>query len=85
MTGQRAEGAVIEIIERRAPDPNDLGIIVPDEIRINGQALLCPSDHPVKVHEVTIGDSDVVQVTLTLFARRVFIGTEDPTQPLIAE
>ena len=76
-------GAVIEIIEkRRTPNSPPPGgdVIIPNEIRINGQPLLTPKDHPVKVHEITIQGSDVVLVTLTLFARRVVIAAEDPEE-----
>lgn len=74
-----AEGAVIEIVERRSKHVDGpMGdIIIPDEIRINGQPLLCPTDHPVKVHEVTIGP-DAVLVTLTVFAKRIVVGVEEP-------
>ena len=70
-----AQGAVIEIVERvKTKDPN--GVVVPNEVRINGQALLCSADEPVVVHEVsTLGD-DLVYVTLTLIAKRVFVGQE---------
>jgi hypothetical protein len=68
------EAATIEIIERtNAPDP---GVIVPNEIRINGRPVLAPADNPVIVHELAISSDDVVMVTLTLFAKRVTIGTE---------
>lgn len=73
-----ARGAVIEIVERgRATDDTTGGsVIVPDEIRINGQALLSSGDHPVKVHDVEIEDRSLVYVTLTLLARRVVIAAE---------
>ncbi|MFF0588422.1 hypothetical protein ACFYWD_20895 [Streptomyces sp. NPDC003781] len=74
-----ARGAVIEIIERgRATDDTTGGsIVVPDEIRINGQALLASAEHPVKVHDVEIEDRSLVYVTVTLLARRVVIAAED--------
>jgi hypothetical protein len=73
-----ARGAVIEIVERgRATDDTTGGsVIVPDEIRINGQALLSSAEHPIKVHEVEIEDRSLVYVTLTLLARRVVIAAE---------
>lgn len=78
----RTLGAVIEIIERRktARDPDSIGddIIVPNDIRINGQSLLCSADDPVIVHEVTTNSEQPVKVTLTLFARRVLIDVEEP-------
>lgn len=74
-------GAVIEVVEkRREPiNPNstfDGQIIVPNEIRINGQPLLAPADSPVKVHEIELKEHGAVLVTLTLFARRVSMTTE---------
>lgn len=66
------EAATIEIIEYTDdPDPK---VIIPNEIRINGKSVLAPADHPVIVHQVTAGGGDVVQVTLTLFAKRVTFG-----------
>lgn len=79
-----ARGAVIEIVERRhEPDTGSVedSTVVPDQIRLNGQPLLCSADHPVTVHGITIPNRDVVLVTLTVFARRVVIGTEDATAP----
>lgn len=65
--------AVIEIVERtNDPDPK---VIVPNEIRINGTPVLAPADHPVEVHGITMG-MDVVQVTLTLFAKRITVAPE---------
>ena len=67
-------GAFIEIIERStAEDPE---VIIPNEVRINGQSLYCSADDPITVHEVsTLGDH-VVRVTLTLLAKRVVIEHE---------
>jgi flagellar biosynthesis component FlhA len=70
----KPQGAVIEIIEKN--QPNELGVVVPQEIRINGQPLLSSSEYPIKVHEIELNDGDLVLVTLTLFARRVSIGYE---------
>jgi hypothetical protein len=76
-------GAVIEIIEKRrtpkSPPPGG-DVVIPNEIRINGQSLLTPADSPVKIHEIAIQGSDVVLVTLTVFARRVVIAAEDPEE-----
>jgi hypothetical protein len=73
-----ARGAVIEIVERgRATDETTGGsLIVPNDIRINGQSLLSPRECPVKVHEVEFDDSSLVCVTLTLIARRIVIAAE---------
>lgn len=70
----KAEAAVIEIIEYTdAPDPL---VIVPNEVRINGRPVLAPREHPVQVHEITLGAGEAVQVTLTLFAKRVTISPQ---------
>ena len=74
-----ARGAVVEIIERgRATDDDTAGgsVIMPNEIRINGHALLSSDEHPVKVHDVEIEHPGLVYVTLTLIARRVTIAAE---------
>lgn len=71
--------AVIEIIERGLTVDEDrpiTGVIAPNEVRINGIPLLASADHPVIVHEIVTTPRDAVVVTLTLFARRVFIGPE---------
>jgi hypothetical protein len=64
------KGAIVEIVEKRKSE-DSVGIIVPNEVRINGEPLLCSSNHPVVVHEVTTRGNDAVYVTLTLIARRV--------------
>ncbi|MFI7073558.1 hypothetical protein [Micromonospora sediminicola] len=77
----RPVGAVIEIIERRPqptnPDHAAGDVVVPNEIRINGQRLLAPANSPVTVHELELREHDAVLVTLTLFAKRVVIGAEE--------
>ncbi|RKR92769.1 hypothetical protein BDK92_7249 [Micromonospora pisi] len=75
-------GAVIEIVEkRREPMDTPAGdVIVPNEVRINGQPLLVPEGHPVKVHGIELVNRDEVLVTLTLFARHVVISAEEPTE-----
>lgn len=74
-----ARGAVIEIIERgRATDDTTGGsVVIPDEIRINGQAILSSAEHPITVHDVQIEHPSLVYVTLTLIARRVTIAAEE--------
>jgi hypothetical protein len=71
-----AAGAVIEIVERGPAGKNRFGVIVPDEVRLNGIPLLMPKGKGVRVHEVTFPPEDAVLVTLTLFARRVSIGAD---------
>lgn len=72
---EQPQAAVIEIIDRR--DPDNYGIIAPQEVRINGATVLTSGDRPIIVHETVINSGDVVMVTMTLFAKRVFIGNED--------
>lgn len=68
------EACVIEIVERtNDPDPR---VILPNEIRINGTPVLAPADHPVEIHAINIDASELVQVTLTLFAKRITIAAE---------
>ncbi|WTW93633.1 hypothetical protein OG216_09700 [Streptomycetaceae bacterium NBC_01309] len=74
-----AQGAVVEIIEKRSgpvDDSWDNSVIVPNEIRINGQPLLAPRDKPVIIHEMSTRADEVVYVTLTLMAKLVSIRTE---------
>ncbi|GAA2629693.1 hypothetical protein [Streptomyces axinellae] len=70
------QGAVIEIVEKgRSTDETGGGsVIVPNDVRINGQSLYASNEDPVTVHEINTGD--LVRVTLTLLARRVSIRAE---------
>lgn len=80
MSDQEPRGAIIEIIEKgRATSDASPGesVIVPNDVRINGQSLLASADDPVIVHEITSRADGVVRVTLTLFARRVSIRAEN--------
>ena len=65
------DAPVIEIIEVDSPDEE--GVVVPNDVRINGQSLLC-ADEPVIVSEISTESRDVVRVTVTFLARRVYIG-----------
>lgn len=74
-----AESPVIEIIERRRPGEitgQAAGIIVPNDVRINGQSLLA-SDDPITVHQMDFPATGAVKVTLTLYARRLVVQAED--------
>ncbi|MGV9352299.1 hypothetical protein [Streptomyces misionensis] len=71
---------MIEIIEKgRSTSDASVGdsVLVPNDIRINGQSLLTSAEDPVIVHEVSIRGDELVRVTLTLFARRVSIRAEN--------
>lgn len=75
---EQPTAAVIEIIERGKTTDDTLGgsVIIPNEIRINGHPVAAPADKPVIVHEVSMTGDELVQVTLTLFARRISIRAE---------
>lgn len=68
----------IEIIEHTRETDRDggYGLVVPNEIRINGKPVLAPASDPVIVHEIPIGAHEPVKVTLTLFARVVSVRHE---------
>ncbi|MEU8726805.1 hypothetical protein [Streptomyces antimycoticus] len=71
---------MIEIVEKgRATSDATIGdsVIVPNDIRINGQSLLASADDPVILHEVSTRADELVRVTLTLLARRVSIRAEN--------
>ncbi|MFE1111226.1 hypothetical protein ACFW5U_35820 [Streptomyces rochei] len=75
-----ARGAVIEIVEKDATTSDDTpggSIIVPNDVRINGQSLLASAEDPVIVHEISTRADACVRVTLTLLARRVSIRAEN--------
>lgn len=73
----RPEPVDIEIVELLPKGTKSGREIIPNEIRINGHPVSAPADYPVVVHEMPISSSDVVRVTLTLFARRVTITSEE--------
>jgi hypothetical protein len=75
--------AVIEILEPNHATEDTMGgsLIIPREVRINGVSLLTPQGG-IKVHEMSIdAPKEAVQVTVTLFARRVTIAAEGDLQP----
>lgn len=70
------EASVIEIVEKSPGEPAH-GVILPNEVRLNGVPLLL-ADEPIVVHEMQIPSRDLVRVTLTLIAKRVAIHHESP-------
>jgi hypothetical protein len=75
------QAAFLEIIERRRGKPDGtLGddIVVPTEVRLNGQLLAMPAGSPVRVHEIEVSGEDCVVATLTLLVKRLVIGAEWP-------
>lgn len=80
---QPAKAALIEIVEKDHSTDDTPGVIVPNEVRINGIPLLIPAGQQIKVHSITFNENergpygeDAACVTLTLFARRVTIAAE---------
>lgn len=77
------QGAFLEVIERRRGKPDGSlsdDLVVPTEVRLNGQLLALPANYPIKIHEVVVsgrGD-ECVLATLTLFVKRLVIATEWP-------
>lgn len=81
--GRELQACDIEIIERTsaANIAAGRGIVVPNEIRINGRPVLAPASNPVFVHGISINAGEFVQVTLTLFARVVHVSQEPDDSP----
>lgn len=83
-TDQPVRAALIEIVEKDHSTDDTPGVIVPNQIRINGTPLLIPDGQQIKVHSITLNENerggtygeDAACVTLTLFARRVTIAAE---------
>lgn len=73
------QGAVIEIIERRDSQSDQPQVLVPNEIRINGEKVMVPSGHPITIHptepESGVPD-DMVLVTVTVMARRIIVDAD---------
>lgn len=85
MAYRQEECVDIEIIEPARPgDDRDFsgvkGLCAPREVRIDGKPVFIPAGESIKVHEILFNEEprrrDLVQVTLTLFARSVKIGHE---------
>ncbi len=80
----RAQPALVEIVERKRnydPDSEQAGehLIRPNEVRLNGVPLLVPAGESITVHDMSLNNEDLVQVTLTLWARRVVVQSEQET------
>ncbi|UVK59842.1 hypothetical protein SEA_ALEEMILY_102 [Gordonia phage Aleemily] len=83
MTDSEPRGVDMEIVERTssglAERNRRTGVIVPNEVRINGQSVLGPARHPVTVEKINIEGREAAMVTVTLFVRNLSIRTEvDP-------
>lgn len=83
MSEFKARAALIEILQSKpAQDTAGGSVIVPNKVRINGQELLVLQGRPIVVHEIVTESQSVAEVTLTLCARLVIIGTEDDADAL---
>jgi hypothetical protein len=76
--------AIVEILERTGPGGHGVDesvpAVVPTEVKVNGQSLYTSAEHPIRVESIETGGSssgNLVEVTLTLIARRVVIAHED--------
>lgn len=74
---EKPRASVIEIIAP-AYQPTEDGagsIIVPRELRINGQPVYTPAGSRIQISDFGLGD-ELVTVTLTLVARRIVIAAD---------
>lgn len=79
----------VELIERVLPGQLEraleVGVLIPSEIRLNGQPIKCPRGEPVTIHEIAVNTSkdphhsqrDEVKVTMTFWARSVRMAFEE--------
>lgn len=77
------QAAVLEIVERRRGKPDGtIGdeLVVPTEVRLNGQLLLTPTGDPIRVHEIKVSadGEHFVLATLTLAVKRLVVAAEWP-------
>jgi hypothetical protein len=66
-------GADIEVIERSSHD-GPPHVLLPNALRINGEDVAVPEGARVQVHDIS--DSELVTVTLTVFARSLSVRHE---------
>lgn len=66
------KGADIEIIDRHEGGAT---VLVPSAVRINGVEVALPADTKIRIGDLS--EDEGVTVTLTMYARRVVIATED--------
>lgn len=72
MRDESPQGVDLEIIEKRSVS----GVATsPNCVRINGVEVLCPEGEIVTVHPVR--SDDFVVATVTMFVRRLTMGTEE--------
>lgn len=71
------QGADIEVIERSAHEDAP-GVLLPNSVRINGEDVAVPAGAQIQVH--AISDSELVTVTLTVFARSLSVRHESTAE-----
>lgn len=81
MTARAVDLEIVERVRKGRLDP--MGVVVPNEIRINGQEVLAPLEHPVIVHEQEINGTTAAYVTLTLFVRSLTIRQAEEFDPAV--
>lgn len=73
----KAEAAVIEVVERGV-EQSELGVVKPNELRINGVPILVPRDNFIEVEGLEYSPDDMqtngLIVKVRMYARRVLIG-----------
>ena len=52
---------------------NEVGVVIPNTVLLNGRQLRIPADHPITVDSIDVPAEDLAKVTLTLFVRKVNI------------
>lgn len=72
----KATAAVIEVVERGI-DSSELGVVKPNEIRINGVPILVPTEDFLEIEGLddsrVIGANALI-VSIRMYARRILIG-----------
>lgn len=71
----------MRIVEKHDSGMSDdirrLGIVRPNALYINGEAVMGPDSHPVTVERITVDGHEAAMVTCTLFVRSLTIEASD--------
>ncbi|WP_405137533.1 hypothetical protein [Nocardia sp. NBC_01388] len=82
MNNDKARGVDLDVVERQSTEHlaalAELGVIKPNEIRINGQAVLVPKNTSI---DFETGEDGVAVVRLSMFVRSLRVGLEDSADP----
>jgi hypothetical protein len=68
-----ASGVDLEVVAR-SKGLNNLGVLVPNTLFINGQEVLMPSDAQIHISDLT--NKDVVTATVTVLVRSLVVRAE---------